>query len=246
MRLQAQCHQLIMARVRILPCTVPQAACVKILPQFPILRMEDIRAAQRHRPILMSKKPELLYLRDPHRLPLHREMKIGHHIHYILISILHLIIKIRTIRNILPHQPFLLNLPERHLQRLAVLTIETTTKPICRTQRWHSLFGSPHAEEVTPMPQDQTRVKPPQVLVRNLVFKVGVCTYCLFVAHKRKQNQRMVTILIQDVRSGTTDHQLAEVKIALRSGDDPQDGYWADARELVSFARVHSPGCSSD
>lgn len=56
----------------------------------------------------------------------------------------------------------------------------------------------------------------------------------------------MVTILIQDVRSGTTDHQLAEVKIALRPGDDPQDGYWADARELVSFARVHLWKCRPD
>lgn len=64
--------------------------------------------------------------------------------------------------------------------------------------------------------------------------------------HKRKQNQRMVTILIQDLRSGTTDHQLAEVKIALRPGDDPQDGYWADARELseqlqISPSRIDGP-----
>jgi len=41
---------------------------------------------------------------------------------------------------------------------------------------------------------------------------------------------RMLTILIQDIRSGTTDHQLAEVKVPLRVADDPQDGYWADAK----------------
>lgn len=44
---------------------------------------------------------------------------------------------------------------------------------------------------------------------------------------------RMVTLLIQDLRSGVADHQLAEVKIHLRPADDPQDGFWADAKELV-------------
>ncbi|KAF9465017.1 hypothetical protein BDZ94DRAFT_1320616 [Collybia nuda] len=43
---------------------------------------------------------------------------------------------------------------------------------------------------------------------------------------------RMVTILIQDLRSGTTDHQLAEVKIPLKDADDSGDGFWADAKEL--------------
>jgi hypothetical protein len=44
---------------------------------------------------------------------------------------------------------------------------------------------------------------------------------------------RMVTLLIQDLRSGTADHQLAEVKIPLKAADDTQDGFWADAKELV-------------
>ena len=69
------------------------------------------------------------------------------------------------------------------------------------------------------------------------MFNIGLYLFSI-VAHKRKQNQRMVTILIQDVRSGTTDHQLAEVKVALRPGDNPQDGYWADARELVNTLRI--------
>ena len=47
---------------------------------------------------------------------------------------------------------------------------------------------------------------------------------------------RIVTILIQDIRSGVTDHQLAEVKIPLKPSDDPQDGFWADARDIVSQA----------
>jgi hypothetical protein len=43
----------------------------------------------------------------------------------------------------------------------------------------------------------------------------------------------MVTLLIQDLRSGIADHQLAEVKIPLKAADDAQDGFWADAKELV-------------
>lgn len=48
----------------------------------------------------------------------------------------------------------------------------------------------------------------------------------------------MVTLLIQDLRSGTVDHQLAEVKVPLKESDNPKDaGYWADAQDIVS---VHS------
>ena len=47
---------------------------------------------------------------------------------------------------------------------------------------------------------------------------------------------RLITLLIQDVRSGTTDHQLAEVKVPLRPGSSPDDGFWADARDIVSVA----------
>ena len=43
----------------------------------------------------------------------------------------------------------------------------------------------------------------------------------------------MVTVLIQDIRSGVTDHQLAEVRVPLKVSDDPQGGFWADAKEIV-------------
>ncbi|TFK44801.1 hypothetical protein BDQ12DRAFT_673598 [Crucibulum laeve] len=43
---------------------------------------------------------------------------------------------------------------------------------------------------------------------------------------------RMVTVLIQDDRSGVMDYQLAEVRVSLRTMEDPQLGYWADAKEL--------------
>jgi len=46
----------------------------------------------------------------------------------------------------------------------------------------------------------------------------------------------MVTLLIQDIRSGIVDHQLAEVRIPLRPTDDPLDGFWADAKLLVRSA----------
>lgn len=57
---------------------------------------------------------------------------------------------------------------------------------------------------------------------------------------------RMVTLLIQDLRSGVADHQLAEVKIRLTAADDPQDGFWADAKELseklqASPSRIDGP-----
>jgi hypothetical protein len=48
-----------------------------------------------------------------------------------------------------------------------------------------------------------------------------------------RQPLRMVTLLMQDIRSGEVDHQLAEVKVPLRPAEDPRDGYWADAKELV-------------
>jgi hypothetical protein len=43
---------------------------------------------------------------------------------------------------------------------------------------------------------------------------------------------RMVTLLIEDMRSGVLDSQLAEVKVPLRVAGDPEDGFWADAAEI--------------
>ncbi|KAG2146475.1 uncharacterized protein EDB93DRAFT_1149271 [Suillus bovinus] len=43
---------------------------------------------------------------------------------------------------------------------------------------------------------------------------------------------RMVTLLIEDVRSGVPDHQLAEIKVVLRPGEDPDGGFWANAKEV--------------
>lgn len=54
-----------------------------------------------------------------------------------------------------------------------------------------------------------------------------------------KFQTRMVTILIQDVRSGETDHQLAEVKVPIKPAEeDPERGFWVDARDLVSCTVV--------
>lgn len=44
----------------------------------------------------------------------------------------------------------------------------------------------------------------------------------------------MITILIHDMRSGKMDRQLAEVTIPVKMADDPQDGFWADAKDIVS------------
>lgn len=43
---------------------------------------------------------------------------------------------------------------------------------------------------------------------------------------------RMLTILIEDVRSGVPDHQLAEIQVLLRSAEDPDGGFWANAKEV--------------
>ncbi|KAF8633384.1 hypothetical protein AX17_004555 [Amanita inopinata Kibby_2008] len=45
-------------------------------------------------------------------------------------------------------------------------------------------------------------------------------------------HNRMITILIHDIRSGRTDRQLAEVTIPVKMADDPQDGFWADAKDI--------------
>ena len=45
-----------------------------------------------------------------------------------------------------------------------------------------------------------------------------------------------VTVLIDDLRqSSDPDHQLAEVKVPLKRCDDPEDGWWADAKDIVGI-----------
>ncbi|KAH7913927.1 hypothetical protein BJ138DRAFT_1058157 [Hygrophoropsis aurantiaca] len=57
---------------------------------------------------------------------------------------------------------------------------------------------------------------------------------------------RMVTLLIEDMRSGVPDSQLAEVRVPLRVLDDPADGFWADAKNIcdclqASPSRIDGP-----
>ncbi|KAF8070543.1 hypothetical protein FPV67DRAFT_1026055 [Lyophyllum atratum] len=56
----------------------------------------------------------------------------------------------------------------------------------------------------------------------------------------------MLTLLIQDIRSGVTDHQLAEVRLPMKPANDPSDGFWADAKLLgqqlqSSASRIDGP-----
>ncbi|KAG8214023.1 hypothetical protein J3R82DRAFT_10778 [Butyriboletus roseoflavus] len=53
-------------------------------------------------------------------------------------------------------------------------------------------------------------------------------------AQNVSRQMRMVTLLIEDMRSGVPDSQLAEVKVPLRVADDPDDGFWADAVEICN------------
>ncbi|EFI28142.1 hypothetical protein CC1G_14169 [Coprinopsis cinerea okayama7 len=57
---------------------------------------------------------------------------------------------------------------------------------------------------------------------------------------------RMVTVLVQDIRSGITDYQLVEVMVPLKPHEHPEDGFWADAEHIIdkwqkSPARVDGP-----
>ncbi|KAK0461197.1 uncharacterized protein EV420DRAFT_1530856 [Desarmillaria tabescens] len=53
------------------------------------------------------------------------------------------------------------------------------------------------------------------------------------LASKAPRNlPRMVTLLISDIRSGIVDRQLAEVKVPLKMADTPDDGFWADAKDI--------------
>lgn len=44
---------------------------------------------------------------------------------------------------------------------------------------------------------------------------------------------RILTVLIEDKRTAEADNQLAEVRVGLRPADDAEDGFWADAKEVV-------------
>lgn len=43
---------------------------------------------------------------------------------------------------------------------------------------------------------------------------------------------RMVTLLIEDYRSGVQDSQLAEITVPLKAAENPEDGFWADAVDV--------------
>ncbi|KAG5731971.1 hypothetical protein E4T56_gene18243 [Termitomyces sp. T112] len=62
----------------------------------------------------------------------------------------------------------------------------------------------------------------------------------------KKQSHLMLTLLIQDIRSGIIDHQLAEVKVPMKVANNPSDGFWADAKALgeelqSSASRIDGP-----
>jgi len=44
----------------------------------------------------------------------------------------------------------------------------------------------------------------------------------------------MVTIYAQDNRTGVAENELVEVQVPVRPADNPNEGYWAEAKELVS------------
>lgn len=58
---------------------------------------------------------------------------------------------------------------------------------------------------------------------------------CDPAAQKRKKAPlHLITLLIDDIRSGTSDLQLAEMSVPLRRSEDPVQGFWADAKDIVN------------
>jgi hypothetical protein len=51
----------------------------------------------------------------------------------------------------------------------------------------------------------------------------------------------VVTLLIADVRNASRepDHQLAEVRVPLKKVDELEEGWWADARDIVGITLCH-------
>ncbi|KAI6123839.1 hypothetical protein EDD16DRAFT_610148 [Pisolithus croceorrhizus] len=47
-----------------------------------------------------------------------------------------------------------------------------------------------------------------------------------------QRQPRMVTLLIEDYRSGVQDSQLAEITVPLKAAENPEDGFWADAVDV--------------
>lgn len=93
--------------------------------------------------------------------------------------------------------------------------------PIARSQRY------PHAASTSSRGTDNEEAEG-----LELKFVVVFLKFIAFLGQPRRP-LRIVTVLIQDIRSGVTDHQLAEVRVPLKPSDDPQDGFWADAKDIV-------------
>lgn len=100
----------------------------------------------------------------------------------------------------------------------------------------------PSVERPEQVPDPQTHVGPGGTSVghtngcksHRFQYDVVLLDSATTVTQGLAQRLRMVTLLIEDLRSGVPDSQLAEVKVPLRVADDPEDGFWADAVEICN------------
>ena len=66
-------------------------------------------------------------------------------------------------------------------------------------------------------------------------FSLNLCSYFLF--RSALGHSQVVTLLITDIRSESEepDLQLAEVRVVLKKADELEEGWWADAKDIVGI-----------
>lgn len=113
-------------------------------------------------------------------------------------------------------------------------------------QPMQGIVQAPASYITPPSPNLAPPSSPKRLQPRTAEVSSGECANLDFVLRYRLSrfvaprhlapSGRMVTILAQDIRSGEPDHLLVEVKVPIRPADNPADGYWADAKDLVRLA----------
>ncbi|KAI0081286.1 hypothetical protein K474DRAFT_1672034 [Panus rudis PR-1116 ss-1] len=89
-----------------------------------------------------------------------------------------------------------------------------------REHRSHSIISNPPANLPTATQQSPAPMQP------------GPSSTIPEVPTRPPPVLRILTVLIEDKRHPDAESQLAEVRVPLRQADDPEDGYWADAKDV--------------
>ena len=159
--------------------------------------------------------PHHLALSDPGN---HQRERLLHHI------------QITSVSLVFNHQSDHLYFPRSVLPSLLSLSVLATSTP-----EDNHLFAKEHVlmlDQVARLQGSKVRVR---IIGFNLTLThslVPATTVTWDPAQNVSRPLRIVTLLIEDMRSGVPDLQLAEVRVPLKVADDPEDGFWADATEI--------------